>query len=394
MFSRQMGWVVLFMAAVAVAGCRPASAIAVTTPPAEPSATATVAPPTPTEPMAAPAVPADLTALPIASPPRPTAQPTEPAPAPPPVEPTADPGAGLPCPIESPVKPDYARGGVGATVWPTGDAGRTSPHLWLAAPVIVEGPPRINRAFPYGWDSDGRYLLHNGLDIVEPPGSPLLAPADGTVVVAGPDAERQFGWRCDWYGQLVVVELDERWDGQLIYVLYGHVLEIAVTPGQRVREGDPLAVIGFGGVATTPHLHLEVRIGDNSFGATRNPALWLRPEAGYGVVAGRLVDPDGRPWQGVTMTLIDPTGAADFLYTWTYLDDPVHLIQPDEALGENFAWAAIPAGEYDVFARVQGRDYRQRVSVVEGQVGFVELVTDAYQTPTPTASEAAPAATP
>lgn len=283
------------------------------------------------------------------------------------------------------MKPDYLRGGVGAGIWPVGDSERSAPHLWLAAPVAVAGA-QLNRAYPYGSDSDGRYLLHNGLDIVEPPGTPVLAVAPGTVIVAGPDADRLYGWRCDWYGNLVVIELDQTWDGQPIYVLYGHVLEIAVEVDQRVAAGDPLAVIGVGGVATAPHLHLEVRVGENTFGATRNPVLWLRPEPGYGVIAGRLIDPDGRPWQGVTMTLIDPTGQADFRYTWTYLDDPDHLIRPDEGLGENFAWTAIPAGEYDVFTRVQGRDYRQRIAVVEGQITLVEIVTDAYATPTPTAA--------
>lgn len=284
--------------------------------------------------------------------------------------------AGLECPAEPPVRPDYQRGAVGADAWPVGDTARTSPHLWLAQPVAIP-EVQVNVTYPYGSDGSGRYLLHNGLDIVEPPGTPVLAVADGTVVVAGPDADRLYGWRCDWYGNLVVIELDQTWDGEPIFVLYGHVLDVGVAVGDRVETGAPLAVIGTGGVATAPHLHLEVRIGENRFGATRNPALWLEPQPGQGVIAGRLVDPDGRAWQGVTVTLIDVTGQSDFRTTWTYLDDRDHLVQPDEALGETFAWAGIPAGEYDVFVRVQDRDYRQRVTVADGQLTWVEIVTEA-----------------
>lgn len=294
-----------------------------------------------------------------------------------------DPAAGLPCPAESPAKPTYLRGVVGSEPWPNPDPSRTAPHLWLASPVEVDPPPRVNRAYPYGSDSNGRYLLHNGLDFVEPPGTAVLAVADGTVIVAGPDAERQFGWRCDWYGNLVVLELDQTWDGQPVYVLFGHVLEISVEPGQRVRKGEPLAAIGVGGVATAPHLHVEVRVGANEFGATRNPALWFVPSPDQGVIAGRLLDPDGRPWQGMTITLIDPTGQSAFEYTWTYLDDPEHLIAPDEAHAENFAFEGISPGEYDVYALVQGAEYRQRVTVNAGKVTQVELTTAPYMTPTP-----------
>ncbi|MEZ4515782.1 MAG: M23 family metallopeptidase [Chloroflexota bacterium] len=160
-----------------------------------------------------------------AAPIQPTAtQPPTPTPSATPV----DPGAGLPCPVDAPIKPDYVYGGVGDAPLPDGDPARTSPHLWLGNPLSAEGLPVINR-ITYGSDSNGRYLLHNGLDFIDDPGAPLLAVADGTVIVAGPDDERLFGWRCDWYGHLVVVQLDQTWDGEPVYVLYGHVLDIVVS---------------------------------------------------------------------------------------------------------------------------------------------------------------------
>ncbi len=168
------------------------------------------------------------------------------------------------------------------------------------------GRTLINQRFPYGWDENGRLLLHNGVDIAEELGTPVLAVADGTVVVAQEDLNAWYGWRCDWYGHLVVLELDQQWQDQPVYALYGHVLNIKVEAGQRVVRGEPLAEVGFGGAATNPHLHFELRVGENQFGATRNPMLWIEPGSTRGVIVGRLIDPEGRPWQGVPLALGQP----------------------------------------------------------------------------------------
>ena len=97
----------------------------------------------------------------------------------------------------------------------------------------------------------GRYLIHNGIDIAEPEGTPVLATADGTVIFAGDDYSSYYGWRCDWYGHLVVIELDRQWQDQPVYILYGHVLEIEGKPGQRVSMGQKVAEVGVGGAAVT-----------------------------------------------------------------------------------------------------------------------------------------------
>lgn len=54
-------------------------------------------------------------------------------------------------------------------------------------------------------------------------------------------------------------------NGQPIYVLYGHVLEIKVKEGQRVKKGQVVAEVGVGGATTGPDLHLELRVGKNDF---------------------------------------------------------------------------------------------------------------------------------
>lgn len=287
--------------------------------------------------------------------------------------------AGLPCPATPPAKPEYAAYVLSADPWPTPDP-FAQPPLRLADPLPAAGR---NTGYPYGSDGSGRYLLHNGLDMADENDNPAAAVADGTIIVARDDLDEMFGWRCDWYGALVVLQLDEQWNERPVYILYGHIQDIQVIEGQHVNRGDPVAREGTAGVAVVHHLHLEVRTGSNTFGATQNPLLWIEPWSGAGVIAGRLVDPDGRAWQGVTVTLIDRGGEADFLNTWTYLDDPDHLIRPDASLAENFVFGPVAAGAYDVYTKIQGVEYRQTVVVEEGRLSTVELVTEPYRTPTP-----------
>ena len=334
-----------------------------------PSATPPALPtPRPTT-TASPTPAASATALPTATP---LPSPTSPA------TPTPNPAVGLPCPDPAPIKPDYAAYALTADLWPTPDAAAPLPPLSLANPLPNAGR---NAGYPYGSDGSGRYLLHNGLDMADEDDALAVAPGDGTIVLARDDVDELFGWRCDWYGQVVVLRLDETHDGQPVYVLFGHVKDVQVVEGQRVARGEPLAREGTAGVATVAHLHLEVRVGANTFGATRNPLLWLEPWSGSGVIAGRLVEPEGSAWQGVTVTLIDKDGA--LLNTWTYLDDPDHLIRPDPALGENFAFGPVAEGRYTVFVELQGEEYRQPVEVRDGQVTTLEIVTAPYRTPTP-----------
>lgn len=327
-----------------------------------PSLTATPLPPPPTA-TPLPSITSSPTATPL-----------------PTLEATRDVARGLPCPEPYPEKPDYRRYYLAPEPWPAPDRTISPPSFMLSDPLPYAAR---NVGYPYGSDGSGRYLLHNGLDMAHEEDDFAVAAADGTVIVARDDVDEMFGWRCDWYGQLVVIQLNESWQEQVVFLLYGHVTDIQVEEGQKVQRGDPIAREGSAGVATVPHLHFEVRVGENAFNATRNPLLWIEPWSGSGVIAGRLIDPDGRPWQGVTMTLIDKSGNTPFLNTWTYLDDPDHLIQPDPALGENFVFGPVEAGFYDVYTQVQGVEYRQPVEVRDGELVTLDLVTEPYKTPTP-----------
>jgi len=88
--------------------------------------------------------------------------------------------------------------------------------------------------------------MHEGLDIAAAPGSPVYAPADGTVSFAGYDAG---------YGKLIIID-----HGYGVETRYGHNSQIHVASGQKIRHGDLISSVGSTGRSTGPHLHYEVRV--------------------------------------------------------------------------------------------------------------------------------------
>ncbi len=100
---------------------------------------------------------------------------------------------------------------------------------------------------------------HQGADLANGrAGDPVRAAAHG--VVARVQREASGG-----YGVHVVIahRLD---DGRLAYSVYAHLLlgSVRVGEGAVVHAGDPIARVGQTGRATTPHLHFEVRVPEDS----------------------------------------------------------------------------------------------------------------------------------
>jgi len=94
--------------------------------------------------------------------------------------------------------------------------------------------------------------FHAGLDLAANLGTPVHAPADGTVVFAGQLPPGQHG---SWWqlGNLVLVK-----DGDLFYTAFGHLAEIKVRRGERVRRGAVLGTVGTTGWSTSPYLYYEI----------------------------------------------------------------------------------------------------------------------------------------
>ncbi len=204
-------------------------------------------------------------------------------------------------------------------------------------------------------------------------GTPVLAVAPGTIIVAGSDQTRVYGLKPNFYGQLVVVQLDKEFHGQPVFVLYGHLSRVMARVGQRVDTGDVLGEVGMTGVAIGPHLHFEVRVGANTYAHTRNPELWLKPLPGHGTIAGVLLDAQGNPIPEVVINFHRAEEPDErWRETWTYASDEVN---PDDEWEENFVMGDVPAGDYVLKVSVGGRLYTQKVNVRAGATSFVTIET-------------------
>jgi len=91
---------------------------------------------------------------------------------------------------------------------------------------------------------DGSNAYHSGLDFAGTAGTRVLAAADGIVSHAGPDGG---------YGRLI-----ELTHGNGYVTRYAHNAALLVEPGQTVKRGEPIALMGSTGRSTGTHLHFEV----------------------------------------------------------------------------------------------------------------------------------------
>lgn len=84
--------------------------------------------------------------------------------------------------------------------------------------------------------------FHSGTDVAAAAGSPVLAPADGVVTLA----EGPFTLE----GNLVILD-----HGMGLNSAFLHLSRIDVRAGARVRQGEPIGLVGATGRATGPHMH-------------------------------------------------------------------------------------------------------------------------------------------
>jgi hypothetical protein len=124
---------------------------------------------------------------------------------------------------------------------------------------------------------------HNGDDYLSQVGEPIYAAGDGEVIHAGQFDSTygdNFGWNLNFGGNMVVLNLD---GDTAPYVEYGHMDQVYVSAGQRVRAGQVIGTTGAtdGGtkVITGPHLHVgclppNFNLNTNTYGRV-NPDIYL-----------------------------------------------------------------------------------------------------------------------
>lgn len=244
-------------------------------------------------------------------------------------------------------------------------------HYTLARPIAPDGTDYIAYTYSYGSRGDGTYPIHHGVEFVNRIGTEIHAVGSGTIVAAGEDTNEVFGARTEFYGQAIIQKLDQTFRGKPIYVLYGHLYEIMVEKGQKVETGQVIGLVGMAGIAEGPHLHLEVRYGENDYNYTVNPVLWLQPFEGHGTLAGAVVTDDGLPVPDTRVILYQASNTSrPVRYFTTYPDRGAN---PDPSWGENFVAGDLPAGQWVVEVQHAMQAYTNTVDIVPGRTTWLTV---------------------
>jgi len=130
----------------------------------------------------------------------------------------------------------------------------------LTVPVRKPVAGEIDETSPFGIRMDPfvhEAAMHTGIDFRGEIGEPIHATAAGTVSIAG--------WE-GGYGKMV--EIDH---GNGLATRYGHLSEIDVAVGDKIRIGQVVGLLGSTGRSTGPHIHYETRVN----GEAVNPQKFL-----------------------------------------------------------------------------------------------------------------------
>jgi murein DD-endopeptidase MepM/ murein hydrolase activator NlpD len=128
---------------------------------------------------------------------------------------------------------------------------------WLSGQPVAKGWI----SSPYGKRTDpfsGKLAMHDGIDFAGKEGSDVLAVAAGVVTWTGSKSG---------YGQMVEVS-----HGDGYVTRYAHNKQNLVAPGDVVRKGEPIALMGSSGRSTGAHVHYEVF----KHGRSVDPSSYLR----------------------------------------------------------------------------------------------------------------------
>jgi len=168
-----------------------------------------------------------------------TPPPDEPEPTPPPAKPKKDPPKQLADKQKTDKNAAVAPAAVG--VGPAAKASSKARFIWPA--------PGGKVTSRFGEQADG--VVAHGIEISAPEGSPVVAAADGKVVLASDQFKG--------YGNMIVIRHDDNF-----FTIYSFNKTMSVQKGDVVKSGQQIATVGKTGRAVTPMLDFQVRIGSKA----------------------------------------------------------------------------------------------------------------------------------
>lgn len=124
----------------------------------------------------------------------------------------------------------------------------------LVPPALGAITRRFGRYTPTG---AAEPLLHRGIDVAAPEGTPIRAVFRGTV--------RQAGWMRG-FGNLAIVDHGDGW-----FSVYAHARRFTAGAGETVETGQEIGEVGSTGSLVGPYLYFEIRYR----GVPQNPLEWL-----------------------------------------------------------------------------------------------------------------------
>ena len=240
-------------------------------------------------------------------------------------------------------------------------------HFYFSRPIPVDQVNWPLADYKYGDFYPGRDIVHTGVDIDAPTGTEVMAAAPGKVIWAG------YGFSLgnedpeDPYGKAVAIKHDFGYQGKQMTTVYAHLDRVDVMVGQEVKMGDVLGIVGTTGATSGPHLHFEVRLEDTQrYYSTRNPELWLAPPIGWGVIAGKIMKPDGTLLVGQVVT-VESVETGKTYSSRTYAPN---LPIADDYYKENMVIADLPAGDYYLIVDFDKTRNKTIISVYPGSITY------------------------
>jgi murein DD-endopeptidase MepM/ murein hydrolase activator NlpD len=234
-------------------------------------------------------------------------------------------------------------------------------HFYFSRPIAVDQVNWPLADYRYGYIFPNTDIVHTGIDIEAPRGTPILAAASGIVVWAGHDLQQKAGTFEDPYGLAVAIRHNFGYEGKWLKTIYAHMDRIDVINGQVVEAGDQLGIVGNTGFTTGPHLHFEVRLESQFTFSSRNPELWLTPPEGDGVLVGRVMYTNGQLLYSKNVR-IDSTDKK----SWAVYTYGPQTINSDDFYKENFVLSNLPAGKYVITITFDTKVYTYVVDIFPG----------------------------
>ncbi len=246
-------------------------------------------------------------------------------------------------------------------------------HFYFQRPIAADQINWPVADYRYGGVYFGPNIVHTGVDIPAPEGTPIMAAGAGTIEWAGwgffsGDRENIK----DPYGLAVSIRHDFGYQDQQLFTTYAHMSQIAAVLGQHVEAGEVIGYVGATGDTTGAHLHFEVRYPTNTFFNTHNPELWTAPPQGWGVLAGRILDEKGETMQLIEVEVrSEATLQTKTVKTYGSPTSGVTALNADAGYKENMVLGDLPAGIYRISLIEDKRTKQTWVEIFPGQITFI-----------------------